>query len=101
MVAHGARVIMACRSRERADAARSRIIAELIAPRAAPSASSSETVKSTLSREDLEARLIVRVLDTSSLQSVRNFVKSADEEKLLERLDLLILNAGIGGTPTH
>ena len=98
MVSQGARVIMACRSRDRADAARARIVAELIAPRPSPSATSAEPSKPAPSREDLEGRLVVRVLDTSSLQSVRSFVHSADEEKLLERLDLLILNAGVGGT---
>ena len=98
MVSQGARVIMACRSRDRADAARARIVAELIAPRPSPSATSAEPSKPAPSREDLEGRLVVRVLDTSLLQSVRSFVHSADEEKLLERLDLLILNAGVGGT---
>ena len=98
MVSHGARVVMACRSRDRAEAARARIVAELIAPRPAPSASTAEPSKPAPSREDLEGRLVVRVLDTSSLQSVRSFVGSADEENLLERLDLLILNAGVGGT---
>lgn len=70
----GARVIMACRNRDKAEDARARIAAQLPA-----------------------AQLEVRLIDTGSLQSVRAFAE--DFRRDHDRLDLLVNNAGIMMTP--
>lgn len=44
---------------------------------------------------DLKTRLLVRKLDLASMRSVREFVAVVEAERLIKRLDLLILNAGI------
>lgn len=74
LAAKGAHVVMACRDRDRADAARQKIIAQY--PKA--------TVE-------------VRIIDTGSLESVRRFADSFNRDH--QRLDLLINNAGIMITP--
>ncbi|TGD71827.1 SDR family NAD(P)-dependent oxidoreductase [Mangrovimicrobium sediminis] len=70
----GARVILACRNPERAQAARERIAASVPG-----------------------AQAEVRLLDTGSLTSVRNFAE--DFARDYGKLDLLINNAGIMITP--
>ncbi len=70
----GARVILACRNREKAEAARERILLQH------PS-----------------ARVDVRIVDTGSLGSVRQFADAFRRDH--GRLDLLINNAGIMITP--
>jgi len=70
----GARVILACRNREKAEAARQGMLAQHPA-----------------------AQLEVRELDTASLASVRAFAESFGRDH--QRLDLLINNAGIMMTP--
>ena len=69
LAGQGARVLLACRSRERADAGRDRILAR-----------------------HPEADLVYLSLDLASLDSVR---KAADQVASENRLDLLINNAGI------
>nr|XP_045584040.1 retinol dehydrogenase 12-like isoform X2 [Procambarus clarkii] len=68
----GARVILACRNSTKAT-------------------SVAEDIQSCTGNKDV----VVRQLDTSSLLSVRNFAKRILAEE--ERLDVLVLNAGIGG----
>lgn len=70
----GARVVLACRNRGNAEAAKQRMLAQHAA-----------------------AQLEVRELDTASLASVRAFAKSFTGDH--QRLDLLINNAGIMMTP--
>ncbi|KAG0722451.1 Retinol dehydrogenase 11 [Chionoecetes opilio] len=69
----GARVIMACRNLQKA----SKVASEIEAGTGSKS-------------------LVVRELDTSSLASVRKFAAKILAEE--HRLDVLVLNAGIGGT---
>ncbi len=70
----GANVVLACRSRDKADTAREKILT------AHPNAS-----------------VEVRIIDTGSLASVRAFAESF--QQAYDRLDLLINNAGIMITP--
>ncbi len=70
----GARVIMACRSREKGEAARSNILGEF-----------------------KDAQLTVESLDVSSLDSVRRFAERISGD--VGQLDLLINNAGVMGIP--
>lgn len=65
-------LILACRSKERGDAARKKIIAE----------SGSENV-------------YVRILDLSSMASVRKFVEEFLQDE--DRLDVLVNNAAVSG----
>jgi len=74
LAAKGARVILACRNQEKAEAAKRRILT------ANPS-----------------AEVEVRLIDTGSLASVRKFAASYKRD--YDRLDLLINNAGIMITP--
>ena len=71
---NGARVILACRNRDKADAAMRSLL-------------------ETLPRAELE----VRTVDTGSLASVREFAQALARD--YDRLDLLINNAGIMITP--
>ncbi|KAF2897599.1 hypothetical protein ILUMI_08568 [Ignelater luminosus] len=68
----GARVILACRNRQRAEDARSKIIEATGNP-----------------------NVVVRIIDLSSLASVRAFAKEINETE--ERLDILVNNAAQGG----
>jgi len=68
----GARVVMACRSRDRAQAARADVLADIP-----------------------EADLVIGSLDLASLDSVRAFAEGFSEK----RLDLLVCNAGIMAIP--
>ncbi|KAK0548358.1 hypothetical protein OC845_003630 [Tilletia horrida] len=81
LLRRGANVTMACRSATRAEKARSEFISELSAQGFAS--------------DDLEKRLTVAQLDTSSLASVREFGKAVVASG--RKVDLLYLNAGIGG----
>jgi len=74
LAGRGARVILACRNRDRAEGARLRIGSQFP-----------------------DARVEVRIIDTGSLQSVRDFAASFVQD--YDRLDLLINNAGIMMTP--
>ncbi|KAB0799021.1 hypothetical protein PPYR_07726 [Photinus pyralis] len=65
----GARVILACRSRERAEAARRQIV-----------------------RATHNQNVHVRIVDFASLKSVREFAKEINSSE--ERLDILVNNAG-------
>uniref|UniRef100_A0A1Y1N8U6 Uncharacterized protein n=1 Tax=Photinus pyralis TaxID=7054 RepID=A0A1Y1N8U6_PHOPY len=67
----GARVILACRNKPKAEKAQAKII-----------------------EETGNANVIVRIVDLSSLNSVRQFAKEINETE--ERLDVLVNNAGIG-----
>ncbi|KAK9717818.1 short chain dehydrogenase [Popillia japonica] len=67
----GARVILACRNKERAEQALKKIIA----------ATGNENV-------------VYKLVDFASLESVRNFAKNINESEA--RLDILVNNAGIG-----
>ena len=75
-------VLMACRSLQRATAARDRLVAEL---------QSEDPVLFA----HVADRVSVRELDLASLCSVRKFAEETRKE--LQRLDLLILNAGLAG----
>ena len=125
MIANGATVIMACRSRSRADTARAQMLTELGSSITHSSLSKVETLPTTargtsenknlpkLSSSEvsapgksssaeqkelqLEERVLVRELDLSRLRSVRECVKALEQDGLAERIDLLILNAGIPG----
>ena len=68
----GARVVMACRSRDRAEAARASVLADVPA-----------------------ADLAIELLDLASLDSVRAFAEAFSED----RLDILVCNAGIMAIP--
>ena len=70
----GARVILACRDEEKATKAAKDIIAETGSD-----------------------KVVVRVLDLSSFESVRAFAKLINETE--ERLDILVNNAGLGAAP--
>jgi len=70
----GARVILACLNRDRAEDARQRILAQY-----------------------QSAQVEVRIIDTGSLKSVRNFAESFKQD--YDQLNLLINNAGIMMTP--
>jgi NAD(P)-dependent dehydrogenase (short-subunit alcohol dehydrogenase family) len=70
----GARVVLACRNQEKAEAAKVRIVARYPG-----------------------AQVESRDIDTGSLQSVRQFAQSFGSK--FERLDLLINNAGVMITP--
>lgn len=74
LAAHNADVIMACRSVERAEAARAEVVAEV------PS-----------------AKLTVMQLDNASLESVRTFAEAFKARQ--DRLDLLLNNAGVMAVP--
>jgi NAD(P)-dependent dehydrogenase (short-subunit alcohol dehydrogenase family) len=74
LAAKGAHVILACRDRARAEAARQKIVASCP-----------------------KANVEVRIIDTGSLQSVRQFADAFNRD--YQRLDLLINNAGIMITP--
>jgi NAD(P)-dependent dehydrogenase (short-subunit alcohol dehydrogenase family) len=74
LVRKGARVVMACRSRDRAEAARADLLAEVP-----------------------EADLSVEILDLASLDSVRQFAEHFTQS--YDRLDLLYCNAGIMAIP--
>lgn len=96
MLAKGARVVMGCRSAERSEAAGKQMIAELLSPN--NSRPDSPTALAPGETADtLGARLLIRTLDLASLASVREFVVAAERDGLLQRVDLLILNAGITG----
>lgn len=71
---HGARVVMAVRNMEKAEAAQADVLGEIP-----------------------DARLEVRNLDLSSLDSVRSFAAAVTADH--PALDLLVNNAGIMGTP--
>jgi len=72
LVRRGARVILACRNRERAEKAASEIRKET----------------------DVVENVEVEILDTSSIESVKEFVKRI-RKKNLPQLDVLINNAGV------
>ena len=125
MVANGATVILACRNRSRADAARAKMLAELANSFTPPSISKVEakpTMSGATSENEnlpklsasevsapgkstpgeqkellLEERVLVCELDLARLSSVRACVKTLEQDGLVERIDLLILNAGIPG----
>ncbi|KAL9932751.1 hypothetical protein V8E36_008450 [Tilletia maclaganii] len=85
----GAVVTMACRSASRAEKARQQILDELKAD-------------CSVSIKDIESRLHVASFDSSSLDSVREFAKDfiAASDNGDRKVDLLYLNAGIGGVTT-
>lgn len=125
MVANGATVILACRNRSRADTARAQLLAELRSSSTLPSIPKVEAEltmsgatfenknqpklsalevsapsKSTAGEQKellLEERVLVRELDLARLRSVRACVATLEQEGLAERIDLLVLNAGIPG----
>lgn len=70
LAAHGAQVVMACRNREKAEAARATLPAD--------------------SRE----RVQIRELDLADLDSVRRFIDATDE-----KVDVLVNNAGLMNIP--
>nr|KAG5712718.1 hypothetical protein BaRGS_029773 [Batillaria attramentaria] len=74
LAARNARVILACRSKTRGEAAREKIIAR----------SGNKDV-------------VVRVLNLGSLESVRQFARDVIQTE--ERLDILVNNAGANGLP--
>ncbi len=71
---HGARVVMACRSRDRAEQAHAEILADVP-----------------------DADLVIELLDLASLASVADFAERFTSE--YDRLDLLYCNAGIMAIP--
>ncbi|NVB40790.1 SDR family oxidoreductase [Pseudenhygromyxa sp. WMMC2535] len=77
LVGHGAKVVMACRSQAKADAAMAELKEDL--------------------GEAIAERLEFRALDLASLESVRSF--AADLLAAHPRLDLLINNAGVMALP--
>ncbi|MBN8866877.1 MAG: SDR family oxidoreductase [Solirubrobacterales bacterium] len=76
---HGARVVLACRTESKGEAA----VAE---------------IRSALGPADDEAEIEVRCLDLASLESVREFAEGLTAD-LPEGLDLLINNAGVMAPP--
>lgn len=74
LAARNARVILACRSKERGEAAKDKIIAATG-----------------------NSNIVVRIVDLASLSSVRQFANNIQEEE--DRLDILINNAGGVGYP--
>lgn len=121
MVSYGATVILACRNRSRAEAARVQMLRELHNSSAPHSLLKAQSFQVTTGKEienkekrgsenaasspnsqpeallTLEERLLVRKLDLSRLKSVRACVAELEKEGLAERIDLLILNAGVSG----
>lgn len=74
----GARVIMACRNKEKANEA-------------------ANDIKSACETKPNLGEIIVEELDLSSLESIRNFSKNILEKE--PRIDLLVNNAGVFATP--
>lgn len=72
----GARVILACRNKEKAEEARRKIV-----------------------EETDNNNVVVKIVDFASLDSVRAFAKEINATE--ERLDILVNNAGAGGLGTH
>lgn len=72
----GAKVILACRNKERAEEAQRKII-----------------------EETGNTRIVVKLVDFSSLDSVRKFAEDIKASE--ERLDILVNNAGAGGLGKH
>lgn len=72
----GARVILACRNKEKAEEAQKNII-----------------------KETDNTNVIVKIVDFSSLESVRAFAKDVNATE--ERLDILVNNAGAAGLGEH
>lgn len=68
----GAKVILACRNKEAAEEARTKII-----------------------KETNNSRVFVKIIDLASLESVRSFAKDFNATE--DRLDILVNNAGAGG----
>ena len=97
MLAKGARVVMGCRNAERSEAARQQMLTELLSPSNAR-ADCPTALAPDETAETLGARLVLRSIDLASLASVREFVAAAERDGLLQRVDLLILNAGVPGT---
>lgn len=79
LLRHGAGVILACRNRQKGEAARSRILP-------APGLDGST------------ANLEIRQLDLASLDSIHGFAADVSSE-LTDGLDLLVNNAGVMATP--
>ncbi|KAI5611743.1 retinol dehydrogenase 14, partial [Silurus asotus] len=79
-----ARVIMACRSRERAESAAQEIRQQAVSEAGAGAVAGS-------------GELLVRLLDLASLSSVRSFCEQINKEE--PRLDVLINNAGVYQCP--
>lgn len=77
----GATVVLACRSQERGEAARSRLLREL------------STESSTIDASSLLNRVQFMRLDLSSFTSIRTF--AASFKKAHNRLDILVNNAGV------
>ncbi|KAE8254606.1 hypothetical protein A4X13_0g3358 [Tilletia indica] len=80
----GATVTMACRSSTKAEKARQEILSQI----------QSESTK------DADSRLLVASLDTSSFANIREFVKNYVTTLDGRKVDLVYLNAGIGGPST-
>ena len=88
---------MGCRNAERSDAARQQMLTELLSPSNAR-AGCPTALAPDETADSLGARLVLRSIDLASLASVREFVAAAERDGLLDRIDMLILNAGVPGT---
>ena len=86
-----------CRNADRSEAARQQMLTELLSPSNAR-AGCPTALAPDETADSLGARLVLRSIDLASLASVREFVAAAERDGLLERVDILILNAGISGT---
>ncbi|KAK0567260.1 hypothetical protein OC844_000333 [Tilletia horrida] len=81
----GATVTMACRSSVRAEQAREEVVKELRQTYGTEAAASAKS------------KLLIASIDTSSFAGVRDFSKAYIDEAPDRKVDLLYLNAGIGG----
>jgi NAD(P)-dependent dehydrogenase (short-subunit alcohol dehydrogenase family) len=90
LLRHGGKVIMACRDMIRGEAARAKLVQELVA--------SHSGGERNAKIDDLDQRAIVVPLDLSSFDSIRQFPLLLDDENIFQ-IDGLINNAGIMALP--